>query len=96
MPRRVDTDSSIKPQVLSEHERMRPLNAPPPSARWTKISRQLVNPQALSEADEVFEARDDYVIVRRVVDRDEIHKLAMRTWEIRRNQDQSAVTVRRY
>lgn len=38
----------------------------PPGARWTKISRMLVNPEALERAHERFEERDEYVIVLRV------------------------------
>ncbi|OAL39550.1 hypothetical protein AYO20_00947 [Fonsecaea nubica] len=55
----------------------------PPNARWTKISRALVNPEALEKAHERFEERDDYVIVLRVVSREEITKLAEKTKEIR-------------
>lgn len=55
----------------------------PPNARWTKISRVLVNPEALEKAQERFEERDDYVIVLRVISREEIKKLADKTKEIR-------------
>ncbi|KAL2428151.1 hypothetical protein ABEF91_007382 [Exophiala dermatitidis] len=55
----------------------------PPNARWTKISRALVNPEALEKAHERFEERDDYVIVLRVISREEIMKLAEKTKEIR-------------
>lgn len=55
----------------------------PPNARWTKISRVLVNPEALEQAHERFEERDDYVIVLRVVSREEIAKFAEKTREIR-------------
>jgi hypothetical protein len=55
----------------------------PPGARWTKISRDLVNPQALEEAQERFEERLDCVIVLRVLTREDIEKLAKRTREIR-------------
>ena len=55
----------------------------PPNARWTKISRALVNPEALEKAHERFEERDDYVIVLRVVSREEIQKLAEKTKELR-------------
>lgn len=57
----------------------------PPNARWTKISRALVNPEALEKSHERFEERDDYVIVLRVVSREEIMKLAEKTKEIRGN-----------
>ncbi|KAG9618020.1 hypothetical protein KCU64_g22772, partial [Aureobasidium melanogenum] len=48
----------------------------PANARWTKIDRRLVNPQALEEAQERFEERLDCVIVLRVLTKDEIQKLA--------------------
>ncbi|KAF2743078.1 hypothetical protein M011DRAFT_497090 [Sporormia fimetaria CBS 119925] len=55
----------------------------PPDARWTKIDRRLVNPEALEEAKERFEERMDCVIVLRVLTKQEIQKLADRTREIR-------------
>jgi hypothetical protein len=55
----------------------------PPSARWTKIDRRLVNPQALEELGERFEERLDFVIVLRVLTKEEIQKFADRTTEIR-------------
>ncbi|KAK3051573.1 hypothetical protein LTR09_007228 [Extremus antarcticus] len=55
----------------------------PPGARWTKIDRKLVNPEALEEAQERFEERLDCVIVLRVLTKEEIQKLADRTKELR-------------
>ena len=55
----------------------------PPGARWTKIDRRLVNPEALEAAQERFEERLDHVIVLRVLTKEEIQKLADRTREIR-------------
>lgn len=55
----------------------------PPGARWTKIDRRLVNPEALEKANERFEERQDFVIVLRVLTKEEIQKLADRTREIR-------------
>lgn len=55
----------------------------PPGARWTKINRQLVNPAALGASHERFEERDEYVIVLRVLTREEIEKFAALTAEIR-------------
>jgi zinc finger CCCH domain-containing protein 13 len=55
----------------------------PPSARWTKIDRRLVNPQALEELQERFEERLDCVIVLRVLTKEEIQKFADRTAKIR-------------
>ena len=56
----------------------------PPDARWTKIDRRRVNPAALDEAKERYEERPDHVIVLRVLPRDEIEALALRTQQIRR------------
>ena len=55
----------------------------PTDARWTKISRELVNPDCLKEAKERFEEREDCVIVLRVLTKEEIQKLADRTAELR-------------
>ncbi|KKY13993.1 hypothetical protein UCDDS831_g08538 [Diplodia seriata] len=55
----------------------------PVDARWTKIDRRLVNPEALEDAKERFEERKDCVIVLRVLTREDIQKLADRTREIR-------------
>lgn len=55
----------------------------PAGARWTKVSRILVNPEALEKDHERFEERDDYVIVLRVLSREEIERLAEKTKEIR-------------
>jgi len=55
----------------------------PPGARWTKIRRSLINPEALIEAKERFEERQDFVIVLRVLSKEEIQKLAEKTRVIR-------------
>lgn len=55
----------------------------PLDARWTRISRELVNPECLEEAKERFEEREDCVIVLRVLTKEDIQKLADRTAEIR-------------
>ena len=55
----------------------------PVNARWTKIDRKLVNPEALEEGNERFEERTDYVIVLRVLTKEEIQDYAARTKEIR-------------
>ncbi|KXT16181.1 hypothetical protein AC579_887 [Pseudocercospora musae] len=55
----------------------------PPGARWTKIDRRLVNPEALEASHERFEERLDCVIVLRVLTKEEIQKLADKTREIR-------------
>ena len=55
----------------------------PPNARWTKIDRRLVNPEALEMGNERYEERDNYVIVLRVLTKDEIEAYAAKTQEIR-------------
>jgi len=55
----------------------------PPDARWTKISRKLVNPEALEAGKERYEAREDFVIVLRVLSRDEVQQYAEVTEKIR-------------
>jgi hypothetical protein len=55
----------------------------PVGARWTRIDRRLVNPEALEQAKERFEERMDCVIVLRVLTKEEIQKLADRTKKIR-------------
>lgn len=55
----------------------------PVGARWTRIDRRLVNPEALEQAKERFEERMDCVIVLRVLTKQEIQKLADRTKKIR-------------
>ena len=55
----------------------------PPGARWTKIDRKLVNPEALEMGNERYEERVDYVIVLRVLTKEEIQEYAAKTQEIR-------------
>ncbi|KAI4214419.1 MAG: hypothetical protein LQ351_003172 [Letrouitia transgressa] len=55
----------------------------PPNARWTKIDRKLVNPEALVAGNERYEERPDYVIVLRVLTKEEIEQYAAKTQEIR-------------
>ena len=52
-------------------------------ARWTKISRTLVNPEALELAKENFEEKGDYCLVLRMVTKDEVAVLVEKTREIR-------------
>jgi hypothetical protein len=68
---------------LKERLENRGVNDIPTDAKWTKIDRELVNPQALEEKGERFEERLDCVIVLRVLTRDEIGSFARRTEEIR-------------
>ncbi|KAI5867821.1 hypothetical protein GGS23DRAFT_198586 [Durotheca rogersii] len=55
----------------------------PAGARWTKISRKLVNPMALEIGKERYEVRDDFVIVLRVLSKEEIQAYATATAKIR-------------
>ncbi|EED18570.1 conserved hypothetical protein [Talaromyces stipitatus ATCC 10500] len=55
----------------------------PARARWTKIDRRLVNPAALEAGLERFEERPEYVIVLRVLTKEEIQAYALKTQEIR-------------
>lgn len=59
------------------------LDGIPADARWTKISRNIVSPEALKLGMERFEAREDFVIVLRVLSRDEIQGYADVTQRIR-------------
>lgn len=61
----------------------------PPGARWTKIDRKLVNPEALEQGQERFEERPDYVIVLRVLTREEIEHYAEMTMDIREERGES-------
>lgn len=74
------------------HQKKKPISSPenietkkpiPPGARWTKIDWRLVNSQALEEAHEKFEERDEFIVVLRVLTREEIELYALRTLEIR-------------
>ncbi|KAF7718789.1 Uncharacterized protein PECH_005885 [Penicillium ucsense] len=58
-------------------------NGIPPTARWTKIDRRLVNPAALEAGNERFEERPEFVIVLRVLTKEEIQAYAVKTQEIR-------------
>ena len=55
----------------------------PENATWTKIDRRLVSPQALDQGYERYEVRPDYVLVLRVLSRDEIEKYAELTRTMR-------------
>ncbi|GIK00239.1 hypothetical protein Aspvir_004259 [Aspergillus viridinutans] len=67
----------------------------PPGARWTKIDRRLVNPAALEAGNERYEERPDYVIVLRVLTKEEIQGYAVKTQEIRDARYQEYLKERR-
>ena len=56
----------------------------PPNARWTKVDRKLVSPEALIWGNERFEEREDYLVVLRVLTREEIERYALKTIEIKK------------
>ncbi|KAI0097011.1 hypothetical protein GGR51DRAFT_487232 [Nemania sp. FL0031] len=62
----------------------------PAGARWTKISRSKVNPEALTAGKERFETRDDFVIVLRVLNKEEIEAYAIATAQIREKHKRDA------
>jgi hypothetical protein len=68
----------------------------PVGARWTRIDRKLVNPEALERAKERFEERMDCVIVLRVLAKDEIQKLADKTKQIREERGMSDFILSRH
>ncbi|KAL2053656.1 hypothetical protein ABVK25_005960 [Lepraria finkii] len=55
----------------------------PPGARWTKIKRELVNPESLEQDGIRFNEFPDHVIVLKVMDTEEIMKYAKKTADIR-------------
>ncbi|KAK6062727.1 hypothetical protein SCUP515_13088 [Seiridium cupressi] len=54
----------------------------PPGARWTKINRKTVSPEVLTIGRERFEERDDFVIVLRVLSKEEIQTYATATAQL--------------
>ncbi|CAH0017735.1 unnamed protein product [Clonostachys rhizophaga] len=65
------------------HKEDKKLKDAPAGARWTKISRKIVNPEALTVGKERFEVRDDFVIVLRVLNKEEIQAYASATQVLR-------------
>ncbi|KAJ5153674.1 uncharacterized protein N7500_009113 [Penicillium coprophilum] len=55
----------------------------PPGARWTKIHRGIINPAALEAGNERFEERSGFLIVMRVLSKEEVQAYAVKTQEIR-------------
>ncbi|KAG8525874.1 uncharacterized protein KY384_000634 [Bacidia gigantensis] len=55
----------------------------PQEARWTKINRRLVNPEALEQEGVRFEEFPDHVIVLKVLSEEEISKYTQVTHEVR-------------
>ncbi|KAM3449623.1 hypothetical protein MY3296_006775 [Beauveria thailandica] len=75
---------------VAPHKEDKKLKEVPPGARWTRINRRIVNPEALRVGQERFEERDDFVVVLRVLSKEEIQTYAAATQvlrERRRNRD---------
>jgi rubredoxin len=68
---------------VAPHKEDKKAKEVPPGARWTKISRKVVNPEALTIGKERFEVRDDFVIVLRVLSKEEIQAYAAATQVLR-------------
>ena len=68
---------------VAPHKEDKKAKEVPPGARWTKISRKIVNPEALTVGKERFEVRDDFVIVLRVLSKEEIQAYAAATQVLR-------------
>ncbi|ATY61115.1 zinc finger dhhc domain containing [Cordyceps militaris] len=76
---------------VAPHKEDKKLKEVPPGARWTKVNRKVVNPEALTIGQERFEERDDFVIVLRVLSKEEIQAYAAATQvlrERRRNREE--------
>ncbi|KAK1986728.1 hypothetical protein LZ30DRAFT_253885 [Colletotrichum cereale] len=77
-----EEDNPIR-EGVAPHKDDKKLKEVPPGARWTKISRKIVNPEALTVGKERFEVRDDFVIVLRVLSKEEIQAYAAATQVLR-------------
>lgn len=72
---------------VAPHKEDKKLKEAPAGARWTKINRKIVNPEALTIGKERFEVRDDFVIVLRVLSKEEIQAYAAATQVLRGKYD---------
>ncbi|KAH6894159.1 hypothetical protein B0T10DRAFT_398526 [Thelonectria olida] len=73
---------------VAPHKEDKKIKEAPPGAKWTKISRKIVNPEALTIGKERFEIRDDFVIVLRVLSKEEIQAYASATQVLRERRRQ--------
>ncbi|KAK9771983.1 putative C2H2-type domain-containing protein [Seiridium cardinale] len=55
----------------------------PPGPRWIKINRNTISPEALTIGKERFEEQNDFVIVRRLLSKEEIQAYATATVQLR-------------
>ncbi|KAI8154227.1 hypothetical protein K4K50_007602 [Colletotrichum sp. SAR 10_71] len=84
-----EEDNPIR-EGVAPHKDDKKLKEVPPGARWTKISRKIVNPEALTVGKERFEVRDDFVIVLRVLSKEEIQAYAAATQVLRERRREEA------
>ncbi|KAF9869513.1 hypothetical protein CkaCkLH20_12998 [Colletotrichum karsti] len=84
-----EEDNPIR-EGVAPHKDDKKLKEVPPGARWTKISRKVVNPEALTVGKERFEVRDDFVIVLRVLSKEEIQAYAAATQVLRERRCEEA------
>lgn len=77
-----EEDNPVR-EGVAPHKEDKKLKEAPPGARWTKINRKIVNPEALTVGKERFEVRDDFVIVLRVLSKEEIQAYAAATQVLR-------------
>ncbi|RDA83745.1 hypothetical protein CP532_5002 [Ophiocordyceps camponoti-leonardi (nom. inval.)] len=68
---------------VAPHKEDKKLKEAPPGARWTKINSKVVSPEALTVGNERFEVRDDFVIVLRVLSKEDIQMYAAATLVLR-------------
>ncbi|KAK5991004.1 hypothetical protein PT974_09279 [Cladobotryum mycophilum] len=68
---------------VAPHKDDKKLKDAPAGAKWTKINRKIVNPEALEIGKERYEVRDDFVIVLRVLSKEEIQTYASATQVLR-------------
>lgn len=78
---------------VAPHKEDKKLKEAPPGARWTKINRKIVNPEALTIGKERFEVRDDFVIVLRVLSKEEIQAYAAATQVLRGRNEYTLFSV---
>ena len=60
----------------------------PSDARWTRINRRLINPEALEQDGIRFDEFPDHLIVLKVLSTDEIEHYTQKTLEIRKNRQE--------
>lgn len=80
---RFPEDANPIREGVAPHKEDKKLREAPAGAKWTKISRKIVNPEALTIGKERFEVRDDFVIVLRVLSKEEIQAYASATVVLR-------------